>query len=204
MQEGKVAGMGDAHLEACCNVSDRNERAADTIESAWTRARRSQTATALVVALAIFTDMLVYGIAVPILPDILKSMESDANQSSNKIPISPLSEHGDDASIEGSSGFPLNMDLGTAVSVLFASYAVGLLFLTPVIGIWSDRIGSRRMPMLVGLLGLAACTIVFSFAESYWLLLVARLAQARIDSCTAIIFKIRELKYSTSFRFEVL
>jgi multidrug resistance protein len=62
------------------------------------------------------------------------------------------------------------------VGFLFASYAGGLLVATPLFGLASDRFG-RRAPMLFGLLGLAAATMGFAFAQSYWQLVLARVAQ---------------------------
>lgn len=111
------------------------------------RARRSKLATALVVSMALFVDMLIYGIAVPILPKIVERMPGWSGEAS--------------------------MDVG----ILFGSYALGLLIFTPIFGILSDKYQTRRTPMLVGLMGLAVCTILFSVAESYWQLLLARFAQ---------------------------
>jgi MFS family permease len=95
-----------------------------------------------VVALALFIDTLVYGIAVPILGSILSAIGRSSS------------------------------DLG----VLFGSYAIGLLTSAPIAGVISDRIG-RRIPMVVGLLGMGVSSILFSFAESFWQLLVARILQ---------------------------
>ncbi|MFF8228480.1 MFS transporter [Streptomyces caelestis] len=47
--------------------------------------------------------------------------------------------------------------------VLFAVYAAALLAATPFIGVWVDRRGPRT-PMLAGLLGLAAATVLFAWA----------------------------------------
>jgi DHA1 family solute carrier family 18 vesicular amine transporter 1/2 len=50
-----------------------------------------------------------------------------------------------------------------AAGALFAAYAVALLVLTPLVGRWVDRVGPRT-PMLAGLLGLAAATVLFAAA----------------------------------------
>lgn len=71
-------------------------------------------------------------------------------------------------------------DLGleaTDVGVLFACYSIGLLSITPVIGYLSDKFQNRQMPMLCGLLGLGFSTIMFGFANTYWELILARIAQ---------------------------
>lgn len=109
--------------------------------------RRSPIATAFTVSLALFTDMLAYGIVVPILPNILATMK-----------------RGDSTSHE---------DLG----ILVAAYAVGLLIFTPLFGIFSDRYRSRKAPMLCGLVGLCVATVLFTRASNFTELCLARIAQ---------------------------
>ncbi|KAK5815563.1 major facilitator superfamily domain-containing protein [Linnemannia elongata] len=112
--------------------------------SVWYRARRSPFAVACVVAMALFTDMVVYGVVVPILPDIVKSRLG---------------------------GTPRE------VGLLFACYAIGLLASTPVFAIMSDKYQNRRIPMMLGMLGLAVATVGFSLASNYWVLILARIGQ---------------------------
>jgi MFS family permease len=95
-----------------------------------------------VASAALFTDMLVYGLAVPVLP-LLPSV----------------------AAAGPASG-----------GVLFAAYAVAMVAVTPLAGRLTDRKGART-PMLAGLAGLAAATLLFSVAEPFWLLLLARALQ---------------------------
>lgn len=64
----------------------------------------------------------------------------------------------------------------TMMGVLFSSYAVAMLIATPVFGPISDRFG-RRIMLLIGLLGLAASTLLFAFSESMTLLITARFVQ---------------------------
>ncbi|MBN3526495.1 MFS transporter [Paenibacillus apiarius] len=101
--------------------------------------KSKQKSALLVVWLAIFLDMLIYGLVVPILPKYATSL--GASQ--------------------------------TEIGLLFGSYAVVLFIATPIFGALSDRIG-RRGPMLWGLLGLAAATLMFAFAEDFWMLVTAR------------------------------
>jgi MFS transporter, DHA1 family, solute carrier family 18 (vesicular amine transporter), member 1/2 len=103
-------------------------------------ARRSAAVTVAAVALA--TDMFVYGVAVPVLPRI--------------------------AAAHGASA--------AEVGVLFAVYAGALLVTTPVAGVLVDRVGNR-VPMLAGLLVLAAAVLLFAFAQAYPTLVLARLLQ---------------------------
>ncbi|GGE57362.1 MFS transporter [Priestia taiwanensis] len=103
----------------------------------------------LVVAIAIFTDMLIYGLVVPILP--LYATSLGASQ--------------------------------TEIGILFASYAITLFLATPILGALSDKVG-RKNPMFWGLIGLAASTVLFAFAESFWLLVLARALQGIAAAAT--------------------
>ncbi|CAG8638180.1 3993_t:CDS:2 [Paraglomus brasilianum] len=110
----------------------------------YERFRRSQTAVVLIAAMALFTDMVVYGIVVPILPLIVKErLELDSQ----------------------------------AVGFLFGCYALGLLGATPFFAILSDRYHTRKLPMLLGMGSLAICTLFFGIANTYWQLVIARIAQ---------------------------
>ncbi|KAI8639413.1 major facilitator superfamily domain-containing protein [Parasitella parasitica] len=112
--------------------------------SAWTRARYSRMGVACVVALTLFTDMLVYGVVIPCLPILVIDR------------------------LEGDS---------TMVGFLFGCYAFGLLLATPVFAILSDRYQNRRYPMMGGMLGLGISTLAFAEADTYALLVLARVAQ---------------------------
>ena len=103
---------------------------------------RPQVTALFVVSFATFTDMLVYGLVVPVLPRYAVSL--GASQ--------------------------------TAIGLWFGSYATALFLFTPIFGIVSDRVG-RRGPMLGGLLGLAGATLLYAFANSYTVLVLARVLQ---------------------------
>lgn len=103
----------------------------------------------LVAFVALFVDMLLYGIAVPVLP------------------MFPAVAAGGDA----------------VTGLLFAVYAAGLVLVTPIAGRWVDRSGPRG-PLLAGLLGLAAATILFGSVEALPLLVAARLAQGAAAACS--------------------
>jgi MFS family permease len=103
----------------------------------------SKGAVLLVVSVALFTDMLVYDVLLPILPEILIRAHSSASKA------------------------------GTLV----ASYALGLLFATPILSYWSDSTRDRKTPIIVGQAGLIVATIMFIRARSLWLLIVARILQ---------------------------
>lgn len=105
-------------------------------------AQNKQKAALMVVGLAVFIDMLIYGLVVPILPRYADSL--GATQ--------------------------------TEIGFLFSSYAIALFIATPVFGLLTDRIG-RKTPLLWGLIGLIASTLMFAIAHTFWLLVVARALQ---------------------------
>ena len=109
----------------------------------------SRTAALLVVALALFTDTLLYYLLVPLLPAYARSYG--------------LSQMG--------------------IGVLFGSYSVSLLLGTYPLGRLADRVG-RRAPMVGGLVGLFASTLLFAFARSYPLLIFARVLQGLSATAT--------------------
>ena len=110
---------------------------------------RPRTCALIVVALALFTDTLLYYLLVPLLPAYARLYGLD------------------------------QMGLG----ILFGSYAVALLLGTIPLGRLADRVG-RRGPMLGGLLGLFATTLLFAFARSYPLLVLARVLQGLSATAT--------------------
>jgi MFS transporter, DHA1 family, solute carrier family 18 (vesicular amine transporter), member 1/2 len=95
-----------------------------------------------VACVALFTDMLVYGLAIPVLPLLPATVEAGS----------------------------------TATGVLFACYAAAMIVVTPIAGRLVDRVGPGQ-PLLIGLFGLAAATLLFAVGAPYWLLLIARAVQ---------------------------
>ena len=106
-------------------------------------------ATLFVVALALFTDTLLYYLLVPLLPAYAR--------------LYGLSQ----------------MEIG----VLFGSYAAALLVGTYPLGRLGDHMG-RRAPMIGGLLGLVATTLLFAFARAFPLLILARILQGLSATAT--------------------
>lgn len=96
----------------------------------------------IVGAAALFTDMLVHGLAVPVLPLLPAVVEQGP----------------------------------AATGFLFASYAIAMIIATFFAGRMVDQYGPKA-PLLIGLVGLAAATLLFATGGPYWLLLVARFAQ---------------------------
>ncbi|XJO78133.1 hypothetical protein BDV3_002621 [Batrachochytrium dendrobatidis] len=65
----------------------------------------------------------------------------------------------------------------TDIGWLLACYSIGLMTMSPVLGIISDKLQGRRLPMIFGLVGLIASTLLFMFAKTFWVLALGRLLQ---------------------------
>ncbi|KAI9504558.1 major facilitator superfamily domain-containing protein [Coemansia spiralis] len=61
--------------------------------------------------------------------------------------------------------------------VLFGCFGIGVLVGAPISAYISDRWKLRKWPMIIGLLGLGATSVLFAFSNAFWELVVARLAQ---------------------------
>jgi multidrug resistance protein len=72
------------------------------------------------------------------------------------------------------------------VGLLVSSFAVAQLLSAPFWGKLSDRYG-RRPALLVGLFGSAIAYVVFAFADSLWLLFLARIVQGAGGGTTGVI-----------------
>ena len=140
--------LREPSVSADARIIVGDEICAPTPASWFQRIRRSPTMVLLVCGLALFTDMVVYGVPLPILPEILRTVNVLADA-----------------------------DISFYANLLFAVYAIGIFLATPIFGILSDRYQNRQVPMLVGLLGLALTTVLFPFASSVWALCVARFFQ---------------------------
>ncbi|KAF9951193.1 hypothetical protein BGZ72_007231 [Mortierella alpina] len=61
--------------------------------------------------------------------------------------------------------------------LLLAIYAIGILMSAPLFGVLGDHFVSRRVPMLIGLVGMIVSTVLFMVAHNFYMFLLARLLQ---------------------------
>ena len=115
---------------------------------------------AVVIGFAAFVDLLVYGIIIPVLPDLI--------QNCSAITLS-------------------STQLAKQSSYLFAAYAIGLFLATPFAAIVSDFSQSRKLPMIAGLVCLILALIMFVFSKTFWLLFVSRFAQGAAAAMTWVV-----------------
>ncbi|KAK8140351.1 hypothetical protein PG984_000417 [Apiospora sp. TS-2023a] len=102
----------------------------------------------LTVCLAIFTDIFFYALIVPVIP------------------------------------FSLTVQVGLGedqvqewTAILLACYSGALFVASPLAGLYADHTSSRRWPLLLGLIALAASTLLLCFGHSIGLLVLGRLLQ---------------------------
>ncbi|KAF1796400.1 major facilitator superfamily domain-containing protein [Mucor lusitanicus] len=122
-----------------------------TKASWWHRARTSNLSVACLVALVLFTqvllnslDMLVYGAVIPCLPALV---------------------------LDKFHGTP--KDIG----FLFGCFAFGYLVATPLFGILSDKYQNRRYGLMLGTSCIISSTLLFAWSSSYTVLAIARVCQ---------------------------
>ncbi|KAK6863993.1 MFS transporter-like protein [Apiospora arundinis] len=102
----------------------------------------------LTVCLAIFTDIFFYALIVPVVP------------------------------------FSLTVQVGLAedqvqewTAILLACYSGALFLASPLAGLYADHTSSRRWPLLLGLIALAASTLLLCFSHTIGLLVLGRILQ---------------------------
>ncbi|KAH6671650.1 MFS transporter-like protein [Halenospora varia] len=100
------------------------------------------------VAVALFTDLFLYGIIIPILPFVLSDRVGIPHQDTQKY-----------------------------TSVLLATYAGASVLSSIPTGTLSDKFSTRQIPFLGGLLALLASTILLSLGQNIATLIVARVLQ---------------------------
>ncbi|KAK4539733.1 hypothetical protein LTR36_010386 [Oleoguttula mirabilis] len=110
--------------------------------------RSSKTFIIITVATAVFTDIFVYGLIVPVLPFALTSRSG----------INPDS-------------------IQTWIAIFLAVYGAALLAASPFCGWLADRSTSRRVPLLFGLLALGGSTVLLCIGSSIAVLAAGRVLQ---------------------------
>ncbi|MCJ1381932.1 hypothetical protein MMC17_005044 [Xylographa soralifera] len=102
----------------------------------------------MTVSCAVFTDIFLYGIIVPVVPFALSTRAGVAEE-----------------------------DVQHWVSVLLAVYGGALLIASPFCGWLADKAPNRRLPLLVGLLTLGGATVMLCVGSSIGVLVTGRLLQ---------------------------
>ncbi len=112
------------------------------------RFRSSKIFISSAICIAIFSDLFLYGVIVPVVP----------------------------FSISERAGVPEN-EVQHWVSILLAVYGAALLASSPIAGYYADHSSSRRLPLLGGLVVLTVATVMLLVAKSITVLVLGRLFQ---------------------------
>lgn len=100
------------------------------------------------VGMGIFTDFLLYAMLVPVLPFMLR----------DRLHLPPE-------------------EIQSKIDYLLATYAGGSVLFSPIAGLLADRVRSRQLPFLAGILALFLATLLFAATDTLWVLYLARLLQ---------------------------
>ncbi|CAK7202579.1 hypothetical protein SEUCBS139899_005303 [Sporothrix eucalyptigena] len=100
------------------------------------------------ICVAIFTDIFLYGLIVPVMPYALTSR----------------------------AGIPHD-DLQRWNAILVATYGIALFVGSPIAGIYADHTSSRRWPLMLGLIALGASTILLCVGRSIGVFIAGRILQ---------------------------
>ncbi|CAK7271657.1 hypothetical protein SEPCBS119000_004718 [Sporothrix epigloea] len=100
------------------------------------------------VCLSIFTDIFLYGLIIPVMPFALTAR----------------------------AGIPHD-ELQRWNAILVATYGIALFVGSPLVGIYADHTSSRRLPLLLGLIALAASTVLLCVGRSITVFIVGRILQ---------------------------
>ncbi|KAL4787942.1 major facilitator superfamily domain-containing protein [Aspergillus varians] len=141
---------GPSHSGSCRSSDQQQQEETRTSASApWMLEFRSSKAFVTgVVAISVFTDVFIYGMIIPILPEVLRTRVS--------VPEDQLQKW---------------------MSILLAAFGGATFIGSPIFGYFADKSSSRQAPFLVGLLALAGSTVMFWFARTVTALVVARTFQ---------------------------
>jgi len=110
--------------------------------------RSSTTFIVFTICLAIFTDILFYGLIVPVIPFSITVQAGVAED-----------------------------QVQQWTAILLACYNITLCIGSPLVGFYADNTTSRRFPLLLGLLALAGSTLLLCLGKNIALLVVGRLLQ---------------------------
>ncbi|KAK4195635.1 major facilitator superfamily domain-containing protein [Triangularia verruculosa] len=137
-----------SHLPSFINLPGTRQKSVQQKPPLFLKFRSSTVFIVVTVCLAIFTDILFYGLIVPVFPF---SLLEQIRLAEDKVQ--------------------------EWTAILLACYNVTLCLGSPVVGFYADHTSSRRWPLLLGLVALCASTVLLCLAKTIALLVVGRLLQ---------------------------
>ncbi|KAI8145244.1 major facilitator superfamily domain-containing protein [Fennellomyces sp. T-0311] len=138
------------------------------------RLRSSSTYILVTVSFALFTDMLIYSIIIPIIPFVIDAIDQGKP---------PSSFSGD----VGFVGISNSGDASKGTAILLALYAAALIVGSPILGYIGDKTTYRRWPMMSGIIILFGSMFLFLFGTQYWMFAIARILQGFGNACVWVL-----------------
>ena len=160
--------MANLAQTAAMKLSQMSERSKQ-LGTAMQTPDRQRRIILVIVCVALLLDNMLYMVIVPIIPDYLAELQTEAEHAR------PVQHYHN-----STNGTVLpkvtkgNFDL--QIGVLFASKAILQLLINPISGTLIDRIG-YDVPLFIGLNVMFLSTLTFAFAENYATLFLARSMQ---------------------------
>ncbi|XP_040271844.1 chromaffin granule amine transporter-like [Bufo bufo] len=171
----------------------------------WLKEKRGSREVVLVVFfLALLVDNMLSTAVVPIIPSFLYEMANQNRNTTVDLMVSSswydnitiLNDQSTYERIDNTShGAPKNSSCKKETSVLqhenlqigllLSSKSIVQLIVNPIVGLITNRIG-YDIPMVIGLINLFLCTLIFAFADSYWLMFFARSLQGVGSSLSSV------------------
>ena len=136
---------GEASRPLLTALGSKRDDSSDVLGFSW---RRSKWFIVYTVAIALWTDLFLYSLVVPILPFLLR----------DRLDLPPS-------------------QIQSCVSGLLAAFAASSFGFSPIIGYLSDLISTRQAPFFLGLLALLGSTALFLLGQSLPVLFIARILQ---------------------------
>lgn len=158
-------GSGGLAQTAAVKLSEMGERTKQ-LGNAIQDPERQRRIILVIVCVALLLDNMLYMVIVPIVPDYLARLESESEHAHHVTRNSSNSTH--------YQAQKENFDV--QIGVLFASKAILQLLVNPFTGTFIDRVG-YDIPLLIGLSIMFVSTCIFSVADNYATLFVARSLQ---------------------------
>lgn len=140
--------MVSRHIQHVAHFLSGEKQSHNTKPPLFLRFRSSKVFIATTVCIATFTDILLYGIIVPVMPYALTTRVGIPEES-----------------------------LQTWNALLLACYTIALFVMGPFVGVYADYTSSRRWPLLIGLFALAASTLLLCLGNTIALMVLGRILQ---------------------------
>ncbi|XP_064849608.1 probable vesicular acetylcholine transporter-A [Oncorhynchus masou masou] len=167
---GAAHGAGDLAQSAAMKLSEIGERTKQ-LGTKFKDPERQRRIILVIVCVALLLDNMLYMVIVPIIPDYLAELQSEADHASFNARVINAGNSSNHTIFKATKG---NFDL--QIGVLFASKAILQLLVNPLTGTFIDRVG-YDLPLFIGLIIMFFSTCLFAFADNYVSLFAARSLQ---------------------------